>query len=158
MFLQQFFKYYPEYITHDFWITGESYAGVYVPTLLMQIEANPQGLPPLTGIMVGDGCMGTNASGGCGVDSEYLFTNFMYGHSQMSDVLYNNIQSVCGITLKYGNTTSACNTLLNERDQALGGFNVYNIYDECYLENDELSSKLLTTSIFNSYNHRNKKN
>ena len=56
--LQQFFKGYPEYLKNLFFIFGESYAGVYVPTLVMQIEKDPSGLPPLIGFAIGDGCMG----------------------------------------------------------------------------------------------------
>lgn len=56
--IQQFFKGYPEYMSHDFYIFGESYAGIYVPTLVMQIEKDPSGMPELLGFGVGDGCMG----------------------------------------------------------------------------------------------------
>ena len=56
--LKQFFKGYPEYMKNPFYIFGESYAGIYVPTLVMQIDADPSGMPPLLGFGVGDGCMG----------------------------------------------------------------------------------------------------
>ena len=56
--LQEFFKGYPEYLKNQFFIFGESYGGVYVPTLVMQIEKDPSGLPPLIGFAIGDGCMG----------------------------------------------------------------------------------------------------
>merc|ERR1712000_483379 len=40
MFLQGFFDVYSEFASNDFWITGESYAGVYIPTLAYQILTN----------------------------------------------------------------------------------------------------------------------
>ena len=30
-FLRKFFEAYPEFATNDFWLTGESYAGIYIP-------------------------------------------------------------------------------------------------------------------------------
>lgn len=58
--LKEFFKGYPEYLNNSqFYLSGESYAGVYVPTLVMEIENNNNfGLPPLKGFAIGNGCMG----------------------------------------------------------------------------------------------------
>jgi carboxypeptidase C (cathepsin A) len=38
-FLVNFFKLYPEYATQDFYITGESYAGTYIPMLMDQVKS-----------------------------------------------------------------------------------------------------------------------
>ena len=35
--LKAFFKGFPEFAKNDFWITGESYAGIYIPTLVEQV-------------------------------------------------------------------------------------------------------------------------
>ena len=131
---------------NDFYVTGESYAGIYVPTLVMQIEANTTGLPALTGFAVGDGCMGIDSKGGCGSDDQNTFVQFMYGHAQMSQSMYNDIYNICGNALYYGNWSknSDCKSILSSADTALGGFNVYNIYDECYLMNDELYKEYIS--------------
>lgn len=58
--LIQFFAKFPEYADNsDFYIMGESYAGVYIPTLIMEIEAHHnEGIPDLKGFAIGNGCMG----------------------------------------------------------------------------------------------------
>ena len=42
MALKDFFTGFPEYATNEFFITGESYAGVYVPTLAARIVDDPE--------------------------------------------------------------------------------------------------------------------
>ncbi|ETO14486.1 hypothetical protein RFI_22883 [Reticulomyxa filosa] len=123
--LQQFFKYYPEYTENDFYIAGESYAGIYVPTLVMQIEADSSGIPPLKGIAVGDGCMGIGGQGGCNLDDAANFWQFMWGHAQLSNDLYNSILSSCGSCLEWGNCSSlsTCINYQNQGYMALGGYN-----------------------------------
>ncbi|XP_020214804.2 serine carboxypeptidase-like [Cajanus cajan] len=58
-FLQEFFKTHPEFIKNDFYITGESYAGHYIPALAYRInQANKQNLGihiNLKGFAIGDG-------------------------------------------------------------------------------------------------------
>jgi carboxypeptidase C (cathepsin A) len=69
--LLSFFTSYPELSGRDFYITGESYAGIYIPTLAYAIYQNniknPSQAIALRGIMVGNGCIG-NAAGHCGND------------------------------------------------------------------------------------------
>ena len=51
------YKAFPEYATNPFWITGESYAGIYIPTLAHAIwVSNTAGSSniPLKGILVGE--------------------------------------------------------------------------------------------------------
>ena len=45
-FLRQWFAAYPEYLGNDFWLTGESYAGIYIPLTAEQVTT--RALPPRT--------------------------------------------------------------------------------------------------------------
>ena len=57
--LKAFFKGFPEFAKNDFYITGESYAGVYCPTLAEQIMNDPDNKINLKGLAVGNGCWGS---------------------------------------------------------------------------------------------------
>lgn len=67
--VEAFFSMFPEYQKNKFFITGESYAGVYVPTLAEAILAGEKDGTytgaKLTGIAAGNGCSGTEV-GICG--------------------------------------------------------------------------------------------
>jgi len=77
------------------------------------------------------------------LDDAANFYQFMWGHSQLSNDLYNNILNACGSCLDWGNCSSLpmCVNYQNQANVALGGYNIYNVYDECYLINDEMMSK-----------------
>jgi carboxypeptidase C (cathepsin A) len=67
--VEAFFANFPEYKKNKFFITGESYAGIYIPMLAQEIlNGEKDGTytgAPLTGIAVGNGCSGTEL-GICG--------------------------------------------------------------------------------------------
>lgn len=67
--VEQFFAKFPEYKSNKFFITGESYAGIYVPTLAEailkgELDGSYTGAE-LTGMAAGNGCSGTEI-GICG--------------------------------------------------------------------------------------------
>jgi len=80
--VESFFGMFPEYSKNKFFITGESYAGVYVPTLAEAIvnaeKAGTYTGAPLTGIAVGNGCSGTEVGiCGSGTQVNSLFASFV---------------------------------------------------------------------------------
>ena len=58
--VEKFYELFPEYKSNEFYISGESYAGIYVPMLAYQIvKAKSFMGAKLNGIMVGNGCTGS---------------------------------------------------------------------------------------------------
>jgi serine carboxypeptidase-like clade 1 len=146
-FLVNFFRAYPELAANEVYLTGESYAGVYVPELVKFILAGNSrgsndsgamaGSINLKGMALGDVCLGTQSFGGCAsVDETFWHIEFMHGHQQMSLGLYQDLLSTCGVVnLRFGNYTDVpgCQPLLDSLQYQLGGYNVLSLYDQCYL-------------------------
>jgi hypothetical protein len=131
-FLVNWYKAYPEFLINELYIVGESYAGVYVPTLVREIVQNPTAKINLKGFAVGDGCIGTEVL--CGEkDGPYYIMEFMHGHGQFSNILYNTIISSCSeADLRNGNLNATCIALIDNMWNEIGGFFDYNLYDECF--------------------------
>ena len=124
------FKAFPEYAGNDLFLSGESYAGVYIPMLAREIlnDAGSAAQKALKGFAVGDACAGTEVL--CGQrDGPWFDIQFLHGHGQVSDKLYAQILRVCGIEqLQYGVTDHQCKGLIEDMRTAVGGYYSYNLY------------------------------
>ncbi|GAB5370145.1 hypothetical protein AAMO2058_001466800 [Amorphochlora amoebiformis] len=128
-FLLNWFKVFPEYQANDLYITGESYAGIYVPTLAREIIQNENKIN-LKGWAVGDGCLGTDilCGGGPGAwNGPFFHVEFMHGHGQFSDKTYEAIQENCSLQELRMN-------------KEVGAYYNYNLYDDCWYENGFLKA------------------
>jgi hypothetical protein len=140
--LKKFFAGFPEFAKNDFYITGESYAGVYCPTLAEQIMNDASNAINLKGLAVGNGCWGSKV-GLCafGADMDRINAQFLYGHGAYSKAAYKAIVEACGDpadgpnawggsptpatgTEKY--KSKACQAARNEADSNVGSFEIYN--------------------------------
>ncbi len=132
--LSGWFDAFPERRAHPLYLTGESYAGIYVPMLAEQIlkRADPGVLPQLKGFAVGDGCLGTD-SGVCGAHPVWTDLIFLYGHHQISSALFDEIVSVCGWGyIRAGGTPPpGCEASLGKVAGEAGGYFAYSLYDDC---------------------------
>lgn len=78
--LVAFFNEFPQYKGNDFYVTGESYGGIYVPTLVQTIlDRQSQSHINIKGLAIGNGCVSANE----GVDS---LVNFLYHHGVVDQV------------------------------------------------------------------------
>ena len=130
--LQSFFAAFPELQKNDFWLTGESYAGIYIPMLAAAVYHFNQGAPAapinLKGIMVGNGCIG-NAAGHCGTDplNDLHDVQTFRGHGLISDKLFAAIMQDCNFSAP----SLVCDALLADAELQTLGVDIYDLYNEC---------------------------
>ncbi|XP_052194316.1 serine carboxypeptidase II-2-like [Diospyros lotus] len=132
-FLTNWFKRYPEYKSRDFYITGESYAGYYIPELADTIvkrnkEADPSLLIRLKGIMIGNGIMNRETD-------DRGFFDYLWTHALISDETHQRLLEYC-----MNSQIKKCDYLLDGASKEIGGIDHYNIYAPLCL-NASLSSR-----------------
>ncbi|KAK4440693.1 Serine carboxypeptidase-like 48 [Sesamum alatum] len=140
-FLQAFFEKHPQYAKNDFYITGESYAGHYIPAFGAQIHRrnkNNEGLHiNLKGLAIGNGL--TNPEIQYKAYPDYALDMKLIDKSQYNDL--SRSASTCQQEIRScgANVSSACshayyicNNVFNEVLAASGGgINYYDIRKKC---------------------------
>ncbi|XP_031270975.1 serine carboxypeptidase-like 40 isoform X2 [Pistacia vera] len=122
-FLVNWLERFPQYKTRDFFITGESYAGHYVPqlanTILLHNKYLNQTVINLKGIAIGNGVLNyhTDVMG----EIDYLWT-----HALMSDESYKGIYKYCDFVNR--NFSEKCVDVYETGLNAIGDIDPYNIY------------------------------
>eukprot|EP01132_Coremiostelium_polycephalum_P002508 gene2508-3106_t len=128
--LAGFLQLFPQYLSNDFYVAGESYAGHYVPQLaylIAQSNLNQQnqGIPPinLKGIFVG------NPSFNYTTDANY-YLEFMSFHGLVSYQQFQNVSQICGGQF-YPYPSTDCENAQNDLNPLFDLINPYNILDHC---------------------------
>jgi carboxypeptidase C (cathepsin A) len=88
-----FFKLFPEFSKNDMYITGESYAGIYISMLMGQVMQKG-GVPNLKGAAIGNGCTGTK-KGACSGDRAPYLAELYYGNGLYSSELRKRLLAGC---------------------------------------------------------------
>ena len=129
--LLEFFKKFPQFSNHSFYITGESYAGVYIPMLALRIFRNKADIN-LKGVAIGNGALNFD-----------MFFNsrvrIAYTHGLISSEQWNGLVKMCceckngGQVCNFANHTyPICNVAELIKAKVLSnGINPYNIYTDC---------------------------
>lgn len=127
--LLQFFKGFYEYRNHKFYISGESYAGIYVPTLALSI-VNYNSYTPfapinLAGIAVGNGCTDWN------VDTTPALMKMLWTHGMLSPYWNTQLEQQCD---NYNDFSSlGCENITNLiYGTIIQNLNIYGLYGVCY--------------------------
>ncbi|GMI59051.1 hypothetical protein ScalyP_jg3042 [Parmales sp. scaly parma] len=149
--MKAFYEKFPELKSKSLYLSGESYAGVYIPTMARAIvednDANSDASTKinLKGLAVGDACTGTEVLCGdaTGLGPWWDMT-FMYGHHQFSTKLYDEMITKCTEkALKHSTEfplSDGCNDVLDRIHQAIGGYYSYALYDDCTYSNGLMSA------------------
>ncbi|KAM8946654.1 lysosomal protective protein-like [Pelodytes ibericus] len=125
--LKEFFRLFPEFSVNDFYITGESYGGVYVPSLA--VEASQDSAINLKGIAVGNGLSSYEIN-----DNSLVY--FAYYHGILGSQLWTELQKFCcsaGSCQFHNNPNLNCSNQVQAamHDVYSTGLNIYNLYEAC---------------------------
>jgi serine carboxypeptidase-like clade 1 len=120
--LLSFFGRFPSYRNNDFYISGESYAGVYVPTLADALLEDK--LIKLKGIIVGNGVTDRN------YDNDEILIDFAFDHALYSKELRKEYEKKCPPTHQ-PLVTHECNEVRQKIKDSMEGLNIYDIYRPC---------------------------
>ncbi|KAG2668144.1 hypothetical protein I3760_15G146500 [Carya illinoinensis] len=138
-FFLKWFERFPQYKGRDFYITGESYAGHYVPQLSQAIVRYNSGLTEkainLKGYMVG------NALTDDYHDHLGVF-QFMWSAGLISDQTYRRLNLLCDFQ-SFIHTSSSCDKILDVANKELGDIDPYSIFTPTCPGNVSQSNRLL---------------
>ncbi|KAL0903512.1 hypothetical protein M5K25_027898 [Dendrobium thyrsiflorum] len=123
-FLKKWFKQFPQYKLHDFYLTGESYAGHYVPQLAQAIVRSHQ-LTGETSINL-KGYMVGNALTDDFYDHFGVF-QFMWAAGLISDQTYKLLNNLCDHE-SFVHTSEECERILDVASDELGNIDPYSIF------------------------------
>ncbi|XVF47073.1 hypothetical protein PTKIN_Ptkin03bG0079600 [Pterospermum kingtungense] len=135
IFLVNWLQRFPQYKTRDFYITGESYGGHYVPqlayTILLNNKRSSQTVINLKGIAVGNGWID---------DPTGYFGRFDYfwTHALNSDETNKGIHTYCHFN---GEDSEQCAEFMEKAYDEAGDIDGYNIYAPLCHENSSSSKK-----------------
>ncbi|KAK6143181.1 hypothetical protein DH2020_023529 [Rehmannia glutinosa] len=116
---------FPEYKNRDFYISGESYAGHYVPQLAQTIlyhnhNANKT-IINLKGIIIGNAAVNDEA------DVKGMYEYFA-SHAIISDETLDQILNYCGFSPNYTQSLNECSLAISKADNNINPIYIYNIY------------------------------
>jgi len=129
-------------MNNDLYISGESYAGIYVPKLAQRVDkyitdnTGKSGIyiPKLKGIMVGNGV--TNWK----YDTTPAFVKMGYWHGLYDDDLYNQIKDCDYSYYQFDKdkVTPDCKTALDRFNTLTASINGYDVFGKCYTSTEQM--------------------
>ena len=117
---------FPSFKGRDFYISGESYAGIYVPTLAYQVLQYNKGVVEsnkinLKGILVGNGVADWN------YDTTVAMIDFAFTHHLTSYETRLEFNKYC--IMEY--QEARCDEIVEEINGLLDGINIYDYLRKC---------------------------
>lgn len=126
--LQSFFSKFPNFTKNEFFIFGESYGGIYVPTLSLRVATGTAKMN-FKGFAVGNGLSSFALN-----DQSLIY--FAYYHGLFGEDLWHGLNTNCcdkGICNFYNSSSDMCETLVNVAFSIIynSGLNEYALYMDC---------------------------
>ncbi|KDP43597.1 hypothetical protein JCGZ_16884 [Jatropha curcas] len=125
IFLVNWLKRFPEYKDRDFYISGESYAGHYVPqlahTILYNNKKAKKTIINLKGILIGNAVINDET------DNIGMYDYFV-GHALVSNEAVNNMKKHCDFSPNATTQSATCISANNQIERDISYLDIYNIY------------------------------
>ncbi|KAJ0979464.1 hypothetical protein J5N97_014938 [Dioscorea zingiberensis] len=139
-FLQAFFEAHPKFLKNEFYITGESYAGHYIPAVTERVHRGnkeKEGLQiNLKGFAIGNGL--TNPSIQYGAYADYAYSMGLIGEAAHKKI--SKIYPICELGIKLCGSSGVitcfasyvlCNSIFTSILLVAGNINYYDIRKKC---------------------------
>ncbi|XP_053145457.1 lysosomal protective protein-like isoform X2 [Hemicordylus capensis] len=125
--LKEFLRLFPEYSSRDLYLTGESYAGIYIPTLAQWVMKDSS--LNLKGVAVGNGLSSYENN-----DNSLVY--FAYYHGLLGSRLWRDLQTYCcsdGKCNFFSYENTKCTLAVEDVNHIVdeSGLNIYNLYAPC---------------------------
>lgn len=137
-FLVNWLERFPQYKNRDFYLTGESYAGHYVPqlayTILQNNKNTNRNFINLKGIAIGNAWIDdtTNTAG---------MYDYFWNHNMYSDETHAEIKNLCDFSNE--TVSEKCKDAIDKAGEEIGNVDVYNIYAPLCLKSGEAKAHVL---------------
>lgn len=147
--LVDFFKKFPTFRNNDFYIAGESYGGIYVPTLATNVlEYNRHQVSSrqikLKGIIVGNGVTDWQ------IDTTNAFLDFAYTHALYSPEVRMDFNTYCKTSFDENKCKETTEKIMNGSKTV----NMYDIYRSCFrTSGDKTNNFTINSDNYKKYNY-----
>lgn len=143
--MRKFYEKFPNFKKNELYISGESYAGVYVPYVVKAINdfnklQSREVTINLKGFLVNNPCTDPRE---CYIPriakSNSIFQyKYLFNHGFYTEREYDDMAAACTM----GYNSGQCQQVRKRLDDKFESFNtsIFNIYDTCYYQNLSLSS------------------
>ncbi|KAK3023817.1 hypothetical protein RJ639_044741 [Escallonia herrerae] len=145
VFLLNWFERFPEYKSREFYISGESYAGHYVPqlahTILSHNKDADKSIINLKGIIIGNAVINDET------DERGMY-DYFGSHALISDETLSQIQQHCDFSPNATTQSDKCNQASNKAYIDVSKLDIYNIYAPlCFNSSLTIKPKKVTSML-----------
>ncbi|XP_043695405.1 serine carboxypeptidase-like 34 [Telopea speciosissima] len=142
-FLVNWLRRFPQYKSHDFYISGESYAGHYVPQLAEVIfDANKivskEDHINLKGFIIGNALLDDDTD-------QTGMIEYAWDHAVISDGVYNDVKQHCNFSVE--GSTKECDKALDEYFSVYYIIDMYSLYTSTCVEDTNKTTRTQRTII-----------